>query len=177
MKYFTTALIALAWLAISPQVEGAVVDSTRQGFTVKIEQTLPYGSVYIYDSFCKEIDKWWDPDHTWSGKSENLYLQPYIGGIFGERWETGASIRHMNVIYTDPGKFLRLEGGLGPLQQFAVTGIMTLELKEYGEETRVTLTYTAGGYVPGGVSAFAPAVDQVLAGQMKRFSEYLKNKK
>jgi hypothetical protein len=39
-------------------------------------------------------------------------------------------VRHMQVVYVDPGKTLRMIGGLGPLQSMAATGSMTVRAPE-----------------------------------------------
>lgn len=158
--------------AVLGTVNAAVVDSTQLGFTVKHEKTVAPDAMTLYAVFCKEIGQWWDPDHTWSGKAENLYIQTYPGGGFGEQMESGKAVSHMRVIHVDPGKMLRMEGALGPLQQFAVTGVMTLEFKKAGDSTYVSLTYTVGGYIPGGASKFAAVVDQVIGNQFSRFTAY-----
>jgi hypothetical protein len=147
----------------------AVVDSSSYGFTVRYEQTLPLTADTLFVIFHRDVDKWWDPDHTWSGNAANLSIEPFANGCFCEKLSNGGSVRHMNVIFSDPGKVLRMEGGLGPLQQFAVNGVMTLEIKPDSTQTRVSLTYSLGGYIPGGAAKFAPLVDQVLGVQFKRF--------
>jgi hypothetical protein len=83
----------------------------------------------------------------------------------------------MDVIFIDPGKMLRMEGSLGPLQQFAVQGIMTMELTRKGDSTHVSLKYTVGGYIPGGAAKFAAAVDQVIGNQFTRFIRFAEGKK
>jgi hypothetical protein len=174
---FVPGLAFIISILITGQVDAAVVDSTQFGFTVKHEKNVQADPVALYNLFCKDIGKWWDPEHTWSGHSENLYIQSYPGGSFGEQMETGKAVIHMRVIHLDPGKLLRMEGALGPLQQFAVTGVMSLEFKKAGDSTHVTLTYAVGGYVPGGVSKFAAPVDYVLGIQLKRFIAYAEQKK
>src|SRR5262245_48469333 len=67
--------------------------------------------------------------------------------------------------FTEPGKILRMTGGLGPLQQFAVSGVMTVEFKAEGQGANLTFTYTVGGYIPGGFEKLAPLVDQVMVQQ------------
>ncbi len=45
-----------------------------------------------------------------------------MGGCFCELIPDGAGeIEHMRVIYTRPGVTLRLQGGLGPLQEVGVS--------------------------------------------------------
>jgi hypothetical protein len=178
MKYtFGFGLIIFLSVFNQGKADAAIVDSTRLGFTVKHEKNMSVDPMTLHNIFCKEIGQWWDPEHTWSGKSENLYIQVYPGGAFGEQMESGKAVRHMSVIYLDPGKVFRMQGALGPLQQYAVTGIMTLEFKRNGDSTHVSLTYTVGGYIPGGASKFAAVVDQVLDSQFQRYTGYALRKK
>jgi hypothetical protein len=182
-KYFKMKNTAFAGLVIflfllnQHHVSATIVDSTQIGFTVKFEKSVLVDPKPLFNKFCKDIGKWWDPDHTWSGQAENLYIQEYIGGCFGERLTSGGYVSHLKVIYIDPGKMIRMEGGLGPLQQFAVNGIMTMEISKDGDKSKVTLTYTVGGYIPGGVSKLAAAVNQVLEMQLKRFTDFAVEKK
>ena len=176
MRIVFLGVIAFISLFHKAESRAAIIDSTRVGFTIRHVDTLPSDTRVLYDIFCKEVDKWWDSGHTWSGDAANLYIQSYQGGCFGERWDNGRTVRHLNVIYTDPGKMIRMEGGLGPLQQFAVNGIMTLELKRVGAASVVSLSYTVGGYIPGGASGYAAMVDRVIGEQFKRYVEYAKKK-
>ena len=83
-------------------------------------------------------------------------------------------MRHLQVINVQPGRQLRLEGALGPLQAFGVTGHLTLDLKGVLGGTNVTQTYDAGGHAPGGLDQLAAPVDRVLGeqlGRLKRFVE------
>jgi hypothetical protein len=147
----------------------AVIDSTVNAFTVRYSDTVALATGKLYAVFTDKIGDWWDPDHTYSGKASNLTIQPFAGGCFCEKLESGGSIQHMTVLYAAPGSTFRMQGGLGPLQQFPVIGIMTLELKAIEKQTQVTLTYAVGGYSPGGVGKFAPVVNMVLELQFKRF--------
>ena len=73
----------------------------------------------------------------------------------------------MTVVFVDPGKTLRLVGGLGPLQGMGLHGALEFRLvaNEKGG-TRITMWYRAGGYTPDDLSKFAPVVDQVMAAQL-----------
>jgi hypothetical protein len=171
-KYIITMAWSMSIMACSTGTFATVVDSTQAGFTIRWEQSAHVSPMVLYSEFTKGISKWWDPDHTWSGKAENLSIQPVPGGCFCEKLGEEGSLRHMTVIYADPGKMFRMEGGLGPLQQFAVNGILTLEIRTVKDSSKVTLTYTVGGYIPGGVSKLAMVVDQVLGHQFSRFMDY-----
>jgi hypothetical protein len=66
---------------------------------------------------------------------------------------------------------LRLEGGLGPLQEIGAHGAMTVAFEGDGPSTKVTLTYAVGGYAPNGLGALAPIVDGVIGAQMLRYRQ------
>jgi hypothetical protein len=67
-------------------------------------------------------------------------------------------------------------GGLGPLQSMAVTGSMTWLLSKAETGTNVKVTYTIGGYLPGGLQKMAPLVDKVIGEQLKRLKDYIEVK-
>ena len=81
----------------------------------------------------------------------------------------------MTVVYADPGKLLRLSGGLGPLQDLAVNGVMSWKLTEAAGKTTIEVTYKVGGYMPGGagVGALAGPVDSVVTTQVKRLAQFV----
>jgi hypothetical protein len=81
----------------------------------------------------------------------------------------------MQVVYVAPGKSLRMVGGLGPLQGFAVSGVMTVELSPAAGGTKLEMTYSAGGYVPDGMSAWAKPVDDVLTEQFTRLKTFVEH--
>jgi uncharacterized protein YndB with AHSA1/START domain len=112
---------------------------------------------------------WWDGAHTYSGSAANLKLDARAGGCFCEKVGRG-TVEHGRVIYADPGKLLRLDAALGPLQEMAVTGILTFKLEPDAAGTRITMTYrVAGGFsLPG--TRLAPAIDQVMTGQLQRLA-------
>ncbi len=80
----------------------------------------------------------------------------------------------MRVVFANPGKTLRLLGGLGPLQEMAVEGSMNFELKadEKGQ-TVLHYRYAVSGHVPGGLKGIAGPVDQVQLGQLQRLQSYI----
>ena len=78
----------------------------------------------------------------------------------------------MTVVFADPGRLLRLDGGLGPLQSMAVSGVLTFELKPGEKGTDVEVTYVVGGYSRGGFKDIASGVDAVLAAQIARYQRY-----
>ena len=78
----------------------------------------------------------------------------------------------MRVGYIEPGKHVVLVGSLGPLLYEATTGVMDIQVKSTGSGSQLTLTYKVAGFANGGADKLAPAVDAVLATQMKRLRAY-----
>lgn len=149
-----------------------VTDSTSNSFTSRHEMSVKVSPGRVYHHFVNNVGQWWDSDHTYSGNARNLSIDPNAGGLFLEKLAGGGTVRHMEVVYADPGKLLRMEGGLGPLQQFPVNGVMTLTITDKQGETLITMTYTVGGYVTGGLAKLSGLVDQVMGRQFGRFIKF-----
>ena len=169
---FFSLSVALVVLAAMP-ARAAVVDASPGGFTVRhvVVVTGPSGSAY--QTVTNRVAVWWDPEHTFSGRSTNLTIDARPGGCFCEQLPSGGGVRHMTVLYADEGKLLRLTGGLGPLQELAVSGTMTFAFAQSGNRTTITFTYSVGGYAPGGLQALAPVVDMVLGAQVARLKRLI----
>lgn len=146
-----------------------VKSSTPAGFEVESKAVVAAIPAEVYARLGR-IGEWWNPAHTYSGKGANLSLEAKAGGCFCETIEGGGTIEHMRVVYAQPGSILRLQGGLGPLQQEAAIGTLTLQLKPVAGGTEVTQTYVVGGNIRGGAEKLAPIVDQVLGEQLNRLA-------
>jgi uncharacterized protein YndB with AHSA1/START domain len=159
----------------SPAAFADVVDSAPNGFTLKVVVDAAAPAALVYRALTERIGAWWDSSHSFSGNAANLSIDARPGGCFCETLPGGGGVRHMTVTYADPGKLLRLSGGLGPLQDLAVTGAMTWKLTEASGRTTIEVTYKVGGYVPGGtgVGALAAPVDAVLTAQVKRLAQFV----
>ena len=167
MKYFA----ALAVLLAATPASAEVVSASANGFEVRQTVSLVVPPDLAWSSFAS-IEAWWDPEHTYSGKSENLSLNLAPGGCFCEGFPAGGGIEHMRVTYVDPGKRVVLTGALGPLLYEAVTGVMDVQVKSVAGGSQLTLDYKVAGFANGGADKLAPAVDAVLAAQMKRLRAY-----
>jgi uncharacterized protein YndB with AHSA1/START domain len=167
--------LILACLLLGPAVASAdVIDSTAGGFTVKVTVDVAAPSTRVYQALTERIGSWWDVAHSYSGNGANLSIDARPGGCFCERLPGGGGVQHLTVIHADPGKLLRMSGGLGPLQDLAVTGVMSWKMTEAGGKTAIEVTYKVGGYVPGGgVGALAVPVDAVLSAQVRRLAQFI----
>jgi len=173
MKRSTVALaVVLVTIGIH-SAQAKVVDVAATGFTIKHNVELNKSPAESYAIFTTKLASWWDSEHTYSGKSENLSIDLRPNGCFCEKLENQGFVVHMTVINAQAGKLLRMTGGLGPLQGIAGTGVMTIEFKGEGQRTTVNFTYTVDGYNPAGFDKLAPLVDQVMVQQMSRYERFV----
>ena len=70
-----------------------------------------------------QLPRWWNDQHTWSGKAANMSLDLQAGGCWCERWGDGQSVMHGQVAMLQPGRVLRLFANLGPLQAADANGL------------------------------------------------------
>jgi hypothetical protein len=177
------AALALCALAASVPAHAEIKAQSDAGFNV----------VHIAEVEATPDDLWkrlispkdyWSKEHSWSGSSAGFFIDAQAGGCFCELMqdkETGGkakpagkpagSVEHMRVIFAQPGKVLRMQGALGPLQSEAVLGTLTVAMqpmpaKNGGKPiTKLSFSYVVGGYMRYKVSEIAPAVDKVIGEQ------------
>ena len=176
MRRIAVAVVAPLLLLMAGVAPAKVKDATAGGFTVENEQVVPVDADTAWKALVDDIDRWWPKDHTWWGKASTLSLQARAGGCFCEI--AGAKqAQHMQVTFVDPGKTLRMVGGLGPLQGMGLGGALEFRFAPAdGGGTKITLYYRAGGYSPDDLSKFAPVVDQVQGLQLGGLADFLRAK-
>lgn len=158
-------VLFLAWSGATP---AAVKESADDRLTIESVVMAERSPDEVYRLLVKP-QRWWDGAHTYSGAATNLRMDARAGGCFCEKVGRG-SVEHGRVIYTDPGKLLRLDAALGPLQEMAVTGILTFKLEPDAGGTRITMTYRVAGALPMKGGKLAPVIDQVMTGQLNRLA-------
>jgi uncharacterized protein YndB with AHSA1/START domain len=175
MKTKRTRVLLAATLTLmgAAHALGEVVDSSPGGFTSKHTTKITASADEVFHALVDEVDEWWDPDHTFSGDSANLYIEAEPGGCFCEKLGDSGGVEHLEVVFVEPGRQLRMRGGLGPLQGMGVSGSLTWTIEHSPESTEVTLTYAVGGYHAGGLHALAEPVDTVLGGQLARLKKFI----
>ena len=160
---FTFALGLLFALHANAEVVDSTADHFLIGFSAQVE--APPVKVYVAIT---DVARWWSDEHTWSGKAANLSLKPEAGGCFCERW-ANASAEHGRVIMAVKNEMLRIEAALGPLQEFALKGVLTFKLQAADNDTtRLDVDYRVNGSSTSGLDRLAPTVDGVLAEQVDR---------
>jgi uncharacterized protein YndB with AHSA1/START domain len=165
-------LVSLASLPLHAEVK----DATPAGFTLENAISVPVDAATAWKALVEDVDRWWPTDHTWWGAESQLSIEPRAGGCFCERNGEQQAL-HMLVTFVDPGRLLRMTGGLGPLQGMGLHGALEFRFKAAeGGGTTITMFYRAGGYTPDDLSKFVPVVDKVQALQLGGLGDYLRSR-
>ena len=179
------SVILVVAAIVSAPAAAEVVSSSDSGFALQSTASVPVAPDVVWADLVAPA-KWWDPEHTWSGKASNLYLDPQATGCFCELLGSGepgsvdpglvgpgrprGSVEHLHIVHVLPGRLLRMTGGLGPLQSEPVGAVLTIALESAGEGTRIRFEYKVSGLVTIKGGDIAPAVDGVLSAQLARLA-------
>lgn len=166
------AALSLALLLLSAAAQAEVKQSAADSFLVAFSEPVAATPTKAYAAVTA-IPAWWSSEHTWSGSASNLSLKAEAGGCFCERWK-GGSAEHGRVIMALPDKLLRLDAALGPLQEFALKGILSFWIRINDDgSTRLDVEYRVNGASASGLDTFAPNVDEVLGLQVARLKRFI----
>jgi hypothetical protein len=168
-------LFALAATAVANPANAEVKSQNDMGFVSSHSAEVLAKPEEVWKRLIAPKE-WWSPSHSWSGKVDGFYIEPKAGGCFCEliqekgadgATKTRGSVEHMRVIYADPGKVLRMQGALGPLQSEAVLGTFTVAMEplKNGAGTKLSFNYAVGGYTRVTMTKMGAPVDAVLAEQ------------
>ena len=173
MRARSIVSLILSLAAIPHGANAEVTSSSASGFISEHVVIIAAPRARVFQSLTDEVGRWWDPNHSYSGDAANFSIDTRPSGCFCERLKDG-SVAHMTVVAVQRNTLLRMLGGLGPLQQMAVSGSMTFSLGDAdGGATRLHYTYAVGGYSPDGLDKLAVPVDQVQLGQLQRLQRYV----
>ena len=143
-----------------------VLKESPNSFDLTYEVKVNAGLGKLTSTF-ENINSWWHPDHTYSGKSENLTLDRNRN-CFCEVLENGGFVKHLDWVFYQPGKKARFVGGLGPLQTVPVDGVLTFDFKVGEKNTSLlTVTYSVISSEER-LKGWSSAVNNVLGEQIKR---------
>jgi len=166
--------VALALLTFQLIGRAEVLHTGTGGFSVSHTINAQATPADSWGMMTNHINQWWNPEHTWSGSSENLYIKPEMAGCLCERLpQNGGGVEHLRIIYLNPGHEIRFDGALGPLQNMAVQGRMIWKIEATESGSSITFTYHVHGALEGGFEGLAPAVDGVIGEQLERLGQRL----
>jgi uncharacterized protein YndB with AHSA1/START domain len=158
-------LLCVAALAGPSRAETSNVSPT--GFIATFREEAKASPDEVWQAIV-QLPRWWSDAHTYSGKASNLSLETLAGGCWCERLGDGQSAQHGHVILVQPGRVIRMNASLGPLQDLAVNGVLTIVTSAQEGKTFLRLTYRVSANADAGLDKLAPAVDQVLVVQYRR---------
>ena len=169
MSKFSTLTASILCLAC-PAAPADVVQSAADGALIEHHFQISASPKDAWSALVHP-ENWWPADHTWSGDRSYLRLNAQAGGCFCESWGEN-SAEHGRVVMALPGQMLRIRGSLGPLQELAVTGVLTVKLAAKNAGTEATVTYRLSGDASHKLDTFIPVVDKVIGQQFGSFARY-----
>lgn len=173
MRVLGFALIA-AWLALAPAASAEVASRSPSSFLLQGEAEVAASPAQVWRDL-QRIERWWSSAHTYSGDAANLRLDARAGGCWCERWGNRQSVEHARVVLvmeSEGVRTLRVLGGLGPLQEMGVTGVLTFTVAPHPNGAKITFTYRVSGDPSLNLEALAPFVDNVMVEQFGRLVRY-----
>ena len=169
------ASVALAWLAAAAPAAAEVRSATPDAFQILFNEKVAATPSAVYAAI-GQIERWWDGAHTYSGDAANLSIAMQAGGCWCERWAGGA-VEHARVVMLMRDQAVRVEGGLGPLQNLAVSAVLTFLVKAEDGGTALTVGYRVNGSSASGLDKLAQPVDGVIGGAVGRLKRYVETGK
>lgn len=163
------ALAALSLCAVPPAF-AEVSDVSPAGFLITYRGEVKSDPAGVVKAI-GQPSSWWNPRHTYSGAAANLSMELRAGGCFCERWAEN-SVEHARVLYVDRGKAVRLQGGLGPLQEMAVHALLHFSAVSAEGGSVLTMTYRVRGNSEAALDKIAPVVDRVIGEQFRRLAAF-----
>lgn len=159
---------ALAALLTAQPAAAAVIEQNAGGFAVAHTARVAATPGDVW-AVLRVPAKWWSADHSWSGDAANFWLDAQPGGCFCEKLPGDAlgGVAHGRVMFAQPGRLLRLDAALGPLQADAVTGRLTIQIQPVDGGSAVRMDYRVGGQFSTPIADLAPVVDAVIGDQLK----------
>ena len=168
---FAVLLIcAPAWSEVTSVSEPEV---SSGGFVSKHTLLINGSPKETFRALTELVDDWWDKSHSYSGDAARFRIELRAGGCFCEESEQGVVVEHMRVARVIPNKKLVLLGGLGPLQDYGLSGSMSFSLEAHDSGTKLHYRYAVGGYFEGGFQQIAAAVDRVQLSQLRRLQSFV----
>ncbi|WP_223181456.1 hypothetical protein [Sphingopyxis sp. LK2115] len=175
-KMMAAAILATGGLTLAPGATAKVIDQSEIGFTVAHTAQVAAAPADVW-KMLRMPQNWWSKDHSWSGDAANFWLDSQAGGCFCEKLpDTGSglgSVQHARILFARPNELLRLSGAFGPLQGEALSGTLTIQIKQTPTGSALRFDYVVGGYMRFKVADVAPAVDRVIGEQLKGLAEAL----
>ena len=166
------AIVALVLITMQCAAHAEVSDKQPNGFSLYEKYQVKATPDKVYEAMIQP-SRWWSSAHTFSGDAKNMTFDARAGGCWCETLPNGGSVLHMTVVLADPGKVLRLHGGLGPFQSSGMEGTMNIVFEPKGTGTNLVVAYNLGGYIWGGYQSLPQTADGVFGLQFYRLKQLI----
>jgi len=157
---------------VATLVQADVKAVAETGFILENRVQVNADPDVVWRALVDQVDDWWPKDHSWWGEQTRFRIDAHAGGCFCES-HGDRSAEHMRVSLVEPGKLLRMTGGLGPLQGMGLHGALDWRLVARDQGTEIVLTYRVSGFHPEGFEQLAPVVDRVQSLQLEGLARHL----
>ena len=126
-SFYCVGFVAMvAVLCVQADDFAKLAEKSPAGFQIQITRKLDCDSKEAYKRFVDDFSKWYDASHSTPviliHKRRRIFRLTCSGIACLEVLPDGGFVRHMDVVFHQPGKTLRMTGGLGPLQGMGVSG-------------------------------------------------------
>jgi len=165
--------IVLAAAIATMPAHAALSGVSASGFVVTHGADIDVAPDVAYQAF-GQVQRWWSPQHTYSGSADNLRVRLAAGACFCESWEQN-SVEHARVIYAVRDRAVRMQGAFGPLQEMALNAVLELKVAPRRGGSTFTMTYRVRGSPDAALDKLAPAVDRVMGEQAQRLVAYVES--
>lgn len=155
--------------AASTTAKAEVVSSSDSGFVLSHEATSTLAPDAL---FARMMDpsRWWDPEHSYSGKATNISMGNRAGDHWREDW-AGGSVIHGEVLQVINGQMLMLSAPFGPLAATGAECIWTIRLTPTEDGgTKVMSSHVVVGGSDTGLASMAGPVDFVMGNGITRLA-------
>lgn len=168
------AALVIAALAVVAPAQAEVAAASPGGFLLQAEAELTASPEQTWRAL-GQLGRWWSDAHTYSGDAGHMQVDLRAGGCWCERWDGGNSVQHGRVLLVsqrDEVRTLRFDAPLGPLQEMAVTAVLTFTVAPHANGATLAMSYRVSGDPGLNLDQAAPLVDMVLMEQFGRLSRY-----
>ena len=167
MKFTVLCLAVAGFTSVAGKATADTSQISPSGFVVNFRDEIAVPPQDMWRAIA-QLPRWWSGQHSYSGNTANMSIDLQAGGCWCERWGDGQSVQHGQVVLVQPGRVLRLNASLGPLQELAVNAVLTIVTSTQEGKHFLRLSYRVSGNAEASLDNLAAPVDGVLAVQFKR---------
>ena len=162
------AVLAAGATLVAAPATAEVVTRSPDGFALKFSTELQASPADL-SATVRDLPKWWDPAHTYTGDGANLSLALEPGGCWCETLADGTRFEHGRLVSITPERII-LRAPLGPLHAMATGAALTFSVERDSAGSRLVMDFVVDG---PGVGAMADPVDGVMDGAFDRLVHHI----